>query len=66
MNANLTNQDWQEVEKRYPDAAAFIRNADLRNEYKYLKASDLNTGHNLNDWQRARLAELGRLNHLNA
>ena len=60
MSAYLTSENWIEFEKKYPDAMAFIRTCELKNEYRYLKDNE----YILNDWQKARFLELEKLEHL--
>ena len=46
-------EDWFRFERRWPDAAAFLRARMLNRELEYLSKQEI-----LNHWQQARKAEL--------
>ena len=52
----VNENDWAEFRRRYPRAEAFLIGCSLRGELAYLRSES--AAGRLNDWRRARLAEL--------
>lgn len=50
--------DFQEFEKRFPDAASFLRHKSLQNELAHLERQP---DHRMNDWRIDRRNELRKL-----
>lgn len=51
---NLTEQQYEEMIKRFPGLESYLNRCLIQNEYRYLKDNE----YILNDWQRNRLSEL--------
>ena len=49
-----TAEDWNEMEKRYPDAMAYIRHCEVHNELRYYKDNE----YILNEWEKKRMTDL--------
>lgn len=56
----MTEYEWQEFARRFPDAMSFLRHKSLEHELRFLRER-VEWGVILNDWQEKRLVELEAL-----